>query len=779
VHVHAQPERLRATLDSIAARTPPVELILLPDGPDEQTVAALQALPSVPQLATPRPLGAPACFNRFTRATVADVLVLLESGSVVGPEWLERLLAALDEDPRNGLAGPSTNRSWNEQGAFPRAAGGDDNVSRTAAEAAGRFGSTSRSLEPLYSLADFCYAVRHEVVAAIGEADERYGLGPCWEMDYAVRAARAGFRAVWACGAYVYRAPFTPRRAHEERARFEANRQLYQNKFCALRLRGEPTAYEPHCRGNECEHFAPAGLIEVVRRSSPTQPQAPSPASIAWAPDREPLASCIMPTRDRGDFVLQAIRYFQRQDYEERELIILDDGDGSLERRLPPDSRIRYARMAPGQSIGAKRNRGCELARGRVIVHWDDDDWYGSSRLRTQVAPLIAGEADITGLTADVFFVLPRWEFWRCSPELHRRLFTLDVHGGTLAFLRRVWEGGARYPHTSLAEDALFLRNAVRRGARLVRQSGEGLFIYLRHESNAWRFACGEYLDRSAWLRVLEPPMLGSDREFYATRSWAAPKQGLTPLPAFDTEAPLVSCIMPTANRRPFMTQAIRYFLRQDYPRRELIIVDDGDDAIEDLVPPDSRIRYVRRTPRQLVGSKRNVACEVANGSIILHWDDDDWMATRRVAYQVHALVASPAAQVCGLTDVLFYEPGTRRAWRYVYGTKGRPWLSGNTLCYRKALWQRTSFPAVNEGEDTRFVWSVEAKSLLALADPTFFVGMVHPRNTSPKRIGDARWQPLPAYQLRALLGEDVGFYDGTSILRPDECSVQATATAR
>ena len=35
----------------------------------------------------------------------------------------------------------------------------------------------------------------------------------------------------------------------------------------------------------------------------------------------------------------------------------------------------------------------------------------------------------------------------------------------------------------------------------------------------------------------------------------------------------LVSCIMPTYNRRQFVSQAIKYFLRQDYARKELIIL--------------------------------------------------------------------------------------------------------------------------------------------------------------------------------------------------------------
>lgn len=46
-----------------------------------------------------------------------------------------------------------------------------------------------------------------------------------------------------------------------------------------------------------------------------------------------------------------------------------------------------------------------------------------------------------------------------------------------------------------------------------------------------------------------------------------------------------ISCLMPTYNRRAFVPQAVDYFLRQDYPSRELIVVDDGTDPVEDLIP--------------------------------------------------------------------------------------------------------------------------------------------------------------------------------------------------
>jgi O-antigen biosynthesis protein len=813
IPVHAQPDRLMATLAALRATAPAAALLLLPDGPDQATAAVLANLPALPARATVAPCGAAACFNRLAAYSDAAVIVLLESGAVPGPGWLECLLAALAADPRNGLAGPSTNRAWNEQAAFPEAGGSPAAVAATAAEAARRFGAATASLEPLHSLADFCYAVRREVIAAVGAADEGYGAGPCWEMDYNIRAARAGFRGVWAQGAYVYRAPFTPRRRRDEALAFEASRRRYQDKFCALRLRGEATGYEPHCRGEACEHFAPAGLIElrlplpVLARPAPGAPPPPlsasEPAPRAPAlcqlecdnphsyyrqsalerhtpqstiqnphskmvlhapapqitPMGEPLVSCIMPTGGRAEFALQAVRLFQRQDYPARELIILDDGADGLQARLPADARLRYVRVSPGQSIGAKRNRACELARGELVIHWDDDDWYAPDRLSRQAAPLLSGVAAISALEAGIFFDLPGWAFWSCTPALRRRLFVEDVHGGTLAFRRDVWLRSARYPDRSLAEDTIFLRQAMRGGARLARLPNQGSFVYVRHSANSWAFACGQHLDRDGWLPAGEPPLPVEDRAFYAARSPAAPPVAA---PVGPREPPLVSCIMPTAGRRPFVPLALAYFQRQDYPRTELVVVDDGDDPVEDLMPADPRVRYLRLPPRRSVGAKRNLACEAARGELILHWDDDDWMSPARISFQAGRLLAAGAA-IGGLRSLRFLDLTTRRAWRYTYPVGGRPWVAGNTLCYTREVWRQTPFHDIDNGEDTRFVWGDPRRRVLALDDDSFFVAIVHGRNVSPRRYQQSRWKQWPLAEVRAQLGDDWGFYAARS----------------
>jgi glycosyltransferase involved in cell wall biosynthesis len=308
-------------------------------------------------------------------------------------------------------------------------------------------------------------------------------------------------------GAYVHRLPQTERRAAKEEELFPHSRARYQDKFCSLKLTGKSDRYEPTCRGEFCEHFAPPAMIRI---HEPLAGRAVSAVKTA----RVPRASCVMVTGGREAFLRQAILYFSRQDYPEKELVIVDDGPRDLSAELGP-AGIRYLHVAPGLSIGEKRNRGCELATGEYIVQWDDDDWHGPGRLGRQVTPMLRGEADITALRTELVFDLEHWRFWTMSDGVHRRMFVEDVHGGTLAFRREVWDRGVRYPDTSLAEDAQFLRRAIEQGARLKRARNEGAFIYLRHGSNAWSFQCGREVDSRGWKVVPEPAHLRSDRQFY------------------------------------------------------------------------------------------------------------------------------------------------------------------------------------------------------------------------------------------------------------------------
>jgi glycosyltransferase involved in cell wall biosynthesis len=225
-------------------------------------------------------------------------------------------------------------------------------------------------------------------------------------------------------------------------------------------------------------------------------------------------------------------------------------------------------------------------------------------------------------------------------------------------------------------------------------------------------------------------------------------------------EVPLVSCIMPTRNRRRFVSQSIWYFLRQDYPHKELIILDDGEDSVADLIPADERIRYARLDRSLPLGAKRNLGCEMSHGELIAHWDDDDWTASHRLSVQVSELLRSET-DMCGLRELLHYRPEAGEAWLYRCFSDEGPWLAGGTLLYHRHAWTANPFPEINVGEDTQFVRQQPAERVMSVDDSSFYIGLIHGENTSAKRLTDPHWQRRPLDDVSQLLALDRDFYVG------------------
>lgn len=198
-------------------------------------------------------------------------------------------------------------------------------------------------------------------------------------------------------------------------------------------------------------------------------------------------------------------------------------------------------------------------------------------------------------------------------------------------------------------------------------------------------------------------------------------------------QQPLVSCIMPTANRQKFIPFAIDYFLQQDYPNAELVIIDDGIESASSLIPNHPKIKYFYTEPLGTIGIKRNYACEKAEGEIIMHWDDDDWYAGDWVSRQTNALLTTDA-DITGLNKVIFYSPSVDKRWMYEDSEMDKPWLCGATMAYRKSFWQQHQFIDIQVGEDYDFVWNSGAKTY-ALDYMEGFVALLHAHNTSIKPI--------------------------------------------
>lgn len=221
---------------------------------------------------------------------------------------------------------------------------------------------------------------------------------------------------------------------------------------------------------------------------------------------------------------------------------------------------------------------------------------------------------------------------------------------------------------------------------------------------------------------------------------------------------PYISCIMPTANRGRFVQMAINYFLRQDYTNSELIIIDDGEQSVSSLIPANDRIKYFRiNKARLVIGVKRNFACQIAKGEIIMHWDDDDWYASDWISYQVNLMLSSNA-DIVGLSQLYFHNPGICKTWKYIYPANEKPWVAGATMAYRKAFWQRNPFLNVQVGEDNQFVWFSGGK-VISTSYINGFVSILHSRNTSPKYINDSRWVPNLSTDIMRIMKDDFLLY--------------------
>ena len=102
------------------------------------------------------------------------------------------------------------------------------------------------------------------------------------------------------------------------------------------------------------------------------------------------LISVIMPTYNRADYLMPAIKSVLEQDTPcELELIIVDDcSTDATEDSIKglEDARVKYLRNHKNIGAAASRNRGIELASGKYIAFIDSDTYWYKNKLSEQLA---------------------------------------------------------------------------------------------------------------------------------------------------------------------------------------------------------------------------------------------------------------------------------------------------------------------------------------------------------------------------------------------------------
>ncbi len=228
-----------------------------------------------------------------------------------------------------------------------------------------------------------------------------------------------------------------------------------------------------------------------------------------------PLISCIMPTTgDRRRFLPQAIKCFQRQTYPNLELVILCDGEDDMSDLIPrDDGRIYYFYLVRGRHThGAKLNEACERARGNLIAHWDDDDWFHPDRLSFQVGALLTEGAELCGISQLLFLEIGTALVWLCrTPALLHPSLHYCPFGASYLYQRTYWSSSP-FPDFSRDSDIVFTSAEGRRD-RSVSVSDSRLYVAMIHSSNAPNYAeKSSYW--SPWPGDIRE-IMGSDLDFY------------------------------------------------------------------------------------------------------------------------------------------------------------------------------------------------------------------------------------------------------------------------
>jgi glycosyltransferase involved in cell wall biosynthesis len=145
------------------------------------------------------------------------------------------------------------------------------------------------------------------------------------------------------------------------------------------------------------------------------------------------LVSVVIPTRNRRDLLLRAVRSALAQTYLELEVIVVIDGpDATSETALAEIKDPRLRVVALGESVGGSdaRNTGVQQASGDWIAFLDDDDEWMAEKIekQTQMArqssftnPVIA--CRVIGRTPKRDYIWPR-RFPERDEVLSEYLFT-------------------------------------------------------------------------------------------------------------------------------------------------------------------------------------------------------------------------------------------------------------------------------------------------------------------------------------------------------------------
>lgn len=196
---------------------------------------------------------------------------------------------------------------------------------------------------------------------------------------------------------------------------------------------------------------------------------------------KAPLVTVVMATSDREEMALHSIMQFLSQDYQSKELVVVDGGKKPL--AMPFECPIvKVIRAGPGVALGKMMNWGVKSGSGEVIQKWDDDDVYQRGFLQRSVAAVVKNRASVWGKYGVRVMADGEGGVLRLSDGK-------TTAGGTLAMTRELWKL-VPFRDCPSRVDSLWWEDAAAQGIRsnqVAVMDSPHLYTYIRHGRNTWR----------------------------------------------------------------------------------------------------------------------------------------------------------------------------------------------------------------------------------------------------------------------------------------------------
>jgi hypothetical protein len=207
-----------------------------------------------------------------------------------------------------------------------------------------------------------------------------------------------------------------------------------------------------------------------------------------------------------------------------------------------------------------------------------------------------------------------------------------------------------------------------------------------------------------------------------------------------EEELPDVSIVTLTKDRRIFMPLAKYSYMIQSYPEDKLewVIVDDGEDSIEDTLIGVPNVKYVRSDPGMTIGEKRNVGVQNAMYDTIVMMDDDDVYPNNSVLHRVAMMMKSPQKECVFSTTIPCYDIKKYSSFMNVPPLTLRmsERVSEATLAFTKKFWEQNKFDNIHIAEGNAFIHGRESMCR-EVSPQEVIVSLCHPKNTSSRKIPD------------------------------------------